>query len=197
MSMRNIVGKHKRLENEEAPTGLPNERKQTRLLVLLGVLVVVAVAAACLAMWLTSSQTSNGSEREHVSATDRSRDIYSRASADPKNTSYEKAMGEFDEVLSETEDSADKVTIYFQKATLALNTKRYDDAIAFAMKADALEPSHRTARLLGVCYVGKGDSAKALAYYEKALSLLEIKNDNDALTAEEYKREIARIKEGA
>ena len=55
--------------------------------------------------------------------------------------------------------------IYLQKATLALNNLQNQDAVTFAKKAEALNPTRITATVLAQAAEQVGDKALALQYY--------------------------------
>lgn len=100
-----------------------------------------------------------------------------------------------DEELSKQTDDVGKIDAYVNKAILATNNEKYDDAITFANKADNLSQNRMTSRLLAQIYAKMGDTAKALEYYQLTISRY---SENDKISddeAQNYYDDMQKIQE--
>ncbi len=69
-----------------------------------------------------------------------------------------------------TEDPAQKLANYEDLASIALAANKLDEALDYAQKAEELGKGHTHAYVLGRIYEKKGDTQKAIEYYELAMS---------------------------
>ncbi len=92
---------------------------------------------------------------------------------------YAQAQQSLDSQLNGSASSATQSSVYYDKAVVALNGKQYDDAKNFALKADKLAPTVKSAQLVAEVARKSGDKATAVAYYKIAI---------DRMTDEEKKR---------
>ena len=63
-------------------------------------------------------------------------------------------------------DHNEQVMAYVNKASLAVNYKKYDEALVFAQKAEDMDKSRLTSRLIAQIATVAGDKDKAKEYYQ-------------------------------
>jgi len=83
---------------------------------------------------------------------------------------------------------------YVQLATTYSNAQKYDQAITYYKKAEAIESKLDVVTGLAYTYESKGDKTNAIMYFNKAISLTE-KSDDPSKSADiqGYKYEISQL----
>jgi tetratricopeptide (TPR) repeat protein len=69
-----------------------------------------------------------------------------------------------------TGNAQTKAGVYLQKANIALDSKRYPDALKFAQQSETLYPSTSSAALIAIVQETIGNKSQAIDYYKKAIS---------------------------
>jgi len=72
--------------------------------------------------------------------------------------------------LAKKTDNEGQIDGYISKAILAVNNKKYDDALNFAQKAEDLAKSRVTSRLIAQIAEKSGNKKKAIEYYQLTLN---------------------------
>ncbi len=91
--------------------------------------------------------------------------VYINADSAASNGDYAKGQAILDEALKSKVSDSDLSRIYIQKAVLASNNSRPGDAVAFATKAEALDPTRVSAMTLALMAEHAKDTTLALKYY--------------------------------
>ncbi len=89
--------------------------------------------------------------------------------------------------------AADKGLVYMQMASLALGLNKYQDSLTYSQKAEELEPTAGTARLIAVSSAGLGKNETAVEYYKKAISRMDPSLEMDRTDIVLYKKEIKKL----
>lgn len=83
---------------------------------------------------------------------------------------------------------------YIQLATTYSNAQKYDQAITYYKKAEAIQSKLDVVTGLAYTYESKGDKTNAIAYFNKAVSLTEKSDDpSKAADIQGYKYEISQL----
>ncbi len=90
------------------------------------------------------------------------------------------AVAAYDKAISDTTDSAQKRTLLLGKASVYYNEGNYDQALLFAQQAESIGNSADVAEFFGSIYDAKGDSQKAIEYYQKAIDLAKAIDPEDS-----------------
>jgi len=118
---------------------------------------------------------------------------YNSVVSDLNGSNYGPALGVIDKEIASTTDVNKLQLYYMQKASLALQLKKYNDAMRYAQEAEKAEPSSSTAVLIAKVFTGKGDKAGAIKYYKIAISRLDPNSELDQLDARDYKQAITNL----
>lgn len=73
-----------------------------------------------------------------------------------------------DKNLSDTTDPKSQAWIYIQKSSIALNLTKYDNAYAFAKKAEELYPTETSAQMMAAAAEKQGNIQEAIIDYKLA-----------------------------
>lgn len=76
----------------------------------------------------------------------------------------------YNNAISNAADSKTRAGLYLQAAGLALSDNRYDTAIVYALKADAILHTPDSSALVALAYQLQGRRTEAVLYYRKAAS---------------------------
>ena len=77
----------------------------------------------------------------------------------------------YDSAIKKTEDPYKKSTLIITKATALFNDGKYDDALAVAKGAEAINENDDVTSFIAQTYEKKGDSQNAIKYYQKSITL--------------------------
>lgn len=83
------------------------------------------------------------------------------------------AKAAYDTAINKTSDNVLKASLLTSKAALFYNEKNYDQALAIALEAEALNPSESTAQFIASVYLLKADKVNAVVYYKKSIELID------------------------
>ncbi len=108
---------------------------------------------------------------------------------------YDGGQKIIDQEINNTVNDGDKVTLYIDKSILALNNQKYEDAYAFAQKAEDIAKSKLTGRLIAQIAEASGDKAKAIEYYGLTVSRYSEEEKNSDELALAYFEDLQKIKE--
>jgi tetratricopeptide (TPR) repeat protein len=86
-----------------------------------------------------------------------------------------------------------KASIYIQQAVLAMNAKKYDDAMKYARLADTATPTSNTAELMARVAQEEKDVPAAKRYYQTALNRLDKTKPTYPSRLQQLKREQAAL----
>lgn len=100
-----------------------------------------------------------------------------------------------DDLLNRASTPSDQAWIYIQKASVAVNLNKYDEAYGFAQKAEELYPDINSAQMMALAAVKKGDKADAIVKYELAKSRITGTSGMDDLDRETIQGEINKLKD--
>lgn len=93
----------------------------------------------------------------------------------------DKAHKALDEALDNPELSPDgKYRLLFQEGITYENEKKYDEAISSYKEAEAINATQAVAEAIARTAEAKGDKELAIAYYKKAISLVDSKSNPQA-----------------
>ena len=113
---------------------------------------------------------------------------------------YEDSRSQLEGKTQAADDSDKQAIAYLQLAQLAQNNESLEEALSYAIKADELNATNQTAKIIGDIAVQVGDKETALKYYDLALERTGVPGDED--TYENNKRvyfiaEVRSAMEGA
>jgi tetratricopeptide (TPR) repeat protein len=108
---------------------------------------------------------------------------------------YDAGQKVLDDSLDKTTDAKEQAWIYIQKASVAVNLNKYDEAYDFAKKAEELNPDINSAQMMAVAAAKKGDNTDAIAKYQLALSRITGTSGMDDLDRSSIQTEIDKLKE--
>lgn len=137
-------------------------RLRLRTVLIIGAIIAIASGAYLLFAWRQAVKENTSTDETVRGATD----LADRTAAGGK---YDQAQAIIDAEIRKDGDVKLDVDLYIQKAVIALNAKKYDDALAAALKAEGLAASYQTASLVAQIAEQKGDKAQAITYYQYLL----------------------------
>lgn len=152
--------------------------KKPRQLIIFGVIIlVVVIASAAFAIFLSMQQVADVPSKQKTSSS-----LPQKTPVDKKADEADKLAFEgdvnggvqvLDNAIKNTDKGSEQAVYYSQKATLLFNNKEYVGALTAAKKAFELQNSSDSAAFVGQINREKGDTAEALNYYKKAISLID------------------------
>lgn len=173
-----------------------NSTKRKKWLILASAVLVIAVVGVLVAL----NQKRNVTEPARNDVANQGvhkQTATEKASAVAGAGDYAGGQKVLDETVSSTANDVAKASVYVEKAQLAMNNKKADDALTFAMKAEDLVHTRSTSRLLAEVYKIKNDKANVVKHYELTLSrysesdkkdgAIMMQYGEDKLTLEEWK----------
>lgn len=111
------------------------------------------------------------------------------------NGDYDEAQSILEAQSNKEKSTEEKITLYRQLATNALNANQMDDAQRYAEQAEKLSPSSTTASLLAYVAEERGQTSEAKRYYELAITRLDKNSDDYDLrlaNLQRYIRDVSR-----
>lgn len=147
-------------------------RRSRKKAVLGGVVAMLVLTPIAIGIWYGLHQkTANNKKNELVKLEKpQSSIVQGEAIAAANRSGINEGLKIYDDGIAAAKDPVEKRRLYIAKATLLLNSQRYDEALAAVQAADVLKADYRTWGLMGVIYDKKGDTAKAILYYEKSVN---------------------------
>ena len=133
------------------------------------VLVLVGVAGSAL---LLTQRNLNPLAKNTDETVDPVMSAYDEATKLANTKSIDEANKFYDQQIAGSKNSEEKISLLMDKASIAYNAGDFDTALKAALDADAIKSSAGTLSMIAQSYEGKGDKAKALEYYKKALAVL-------------------------
>jgi tetratricopeptide (TPR) repeat protein len=118
--------------------------------------------------------------------------LYDSTSDKLANNDYSGAMSSIDVAIANANTESDKSRLYILKYITAFGISKYDEAYASALKAEELLPTSSTAVLIGDCLLEMKQNDKAVEYYNKALSRIDIKSEFDSSDAINIQQKILK-----
>lgn len=106
---------------------------------------------------------------------------------------YEAAQKALAEELATTTDNEAKYSLYLQEGLNSKNAGKYDEAIESYKKAEAVKKTTGLYSAMARAYESKGDKAKAIEYYKKALALIDPKTTMAEVNKQEIQQEIKEL----
>ena len=94
---------------------------------------------------------------------------------------YDGGQAALDSQLVNADDAVAQAKIYINKSSLALNLSKYDDAYTFAKKAEELQPSVSSAKLMASALAKQGNKDGAVEQYKIAISRITGSSELDEL----------------
>ncbi|HYG84274.1 MAG TPA: hypothetical protein VD907_05355 [Verrucomicrobiae bacterium] len=153
-------------------------KKQSHLFIIAVVIVaVLAAGAGGLFYYLQSQRNSQQNQPPAKEKTPEQRvdEVSNKAQGQAATGNIAGAYKTYDEEIAKTSDKKLQAWLLVNKATAAINGKKYDDAVNFARQAEALAPSYSTSLAMAQATEAKGDKIAAAQHYKT--------------TAERYKTE--------
>lgn len=105
----------------------------------------------------------------------------------------EGAVSAYDEAIDGSEDDLEKIALMISKATIYFNEGNYDEALSVMLEAKNTYESSATASFTAQIYEAKSDKENAVAYYQKAIDLLDETNPVADSSREYYQFKIDEL----
>jgi tetratricopeptide (TPR) repeat protein len=86
---------------------------------------------------------------------------------------YAKGQQLLDDAIKKSTSKQNTANLYLQKASIALNSKRLQDAMQFAKKADSISPSNTTAEMIAGVAKAQGNKVLAIQWLNTAIKRLD------------------------
>lgn len=160
-------------------------------LIVLGIALIV-VAGLGIFLYQRHVSNSNKAETEKAKYTRLVEDTQSLVSGGK----YDKAETLWLSYLKTDHDKVYKRGAYVQLATTYSNAQKYDQAISYYKKAEAIDGATKLDVATGLAYTyeSKGDKSDAITYFNKAISLTEQSDDPlKSADIQGYKYEISQL----
>lgn len=139
--------------------------------VFIGLVVIVLLASAGVALWMRYSSFDDTKTEEDVPLELSINSTGSQAASFVADGETEKAMAHYDEQIKLAGNDRERKSLLVKKSIIALDVGQYDVAIASAKQADEIESDTQTMRALADAYAANGNKEEALVYYRKLLAL--------------------------
>lgn len=185
--------KHPEKENTVAVGSFTNKTRWRLLVLLTGIIAgcLIMVGGFFFIHSISKNTKKTISPAETVSTPEKAEFIAEKGQ-------YKEAQSLLDGTLKPSMSSTARAEVYISKANLAANNEKYADAQQFAQKAEDIEHSVRTARLLAHLAELQGNKEKAIAYNQTALSRYtdaEKKTDAGAAAFAEIQDDIRELRQ--
>lgn len=179
------------------------EKKPSRFLKKYGWLLIAGaalIAAGIAAMALYDPAVSTNEPDKSV-ATEAEK-ILGREQTVAEKADYLNQQGKYAEaqkLLADSGKSAanpkERSRILESQALLALNAKKYDEAMKYAKESESINPTVSSASMVALIAENSGDKATAITYYELVLARLDDKTKQlDDTTVPYYEKKISELK---
>lgn len=128
---------------------------------------LIVVAAVSIIWWRLSSPTTSDDPESGGQDTVASH-LSAVALADDGDING--ALRQYDEAIKTHDDDKTQTrTLLVHKASLAMQSQRYEDAITAAKHAEEIEPSDVTNKILATAYEATGQTENSITYYQKLI----------------------------
>lgn len=161
-------------------------------IIVITVLIIPSVMAFLWYFGLNNSSTKN-EQIKLLEKTQNSFNNYNEASKLVLTKGYEAGQAMLDGLIKNVNNNVDKADLYIQKATIAINSNKYDDAYNFAKNAEDLDPSISSAQTMAVAASKKGDNQDAIIKYKLALSRIIGTAEMDELDRQDIRNAIVNL----
>lgn len=151
------------------PKKAPRARFKKPAIVAGVVLVLLAAGAAVLFL---AKPGLNPLSKQNTEETKDEMTTYDEATKLVAEKGVDEASRYYDQQVAKTGDQNEKVILLLDKASVAYNAGDFDAALDAAREADGIKSTSGTLSMIAQSYEAKGDKAKALEYYQKALAAL-------------------------
>ena len=182
------------MEEKKVVVGKQSGRRIPRRVMVIGGMIaaVCVVAAVAFAIWLRID-TPTATTKDSTATKKTQLTVRQQASAKARTGDYEGGMKVLDTELAAQKTEQAKAASYSDKARLALNAGKNDEALAFAQNAEKLSPTRLTSKIIAVIAEYKGDTALALQYYQ--LTIDRYTDEEKSIGTVELEELQAKIKE--
>lgn len=119
--------------------------------------------------------------------------IYNEASKSVLSGNYDAGQAVLDKAIQGTSDNAEQASLYLQKSSIAINAGKYDDAYNFAKKAEDLNASVDSAKMMADAAVRRGDKDDAIVKYKLAISRITGTSEQDGLDKQDLQNNIKQL----
>ena len=144
--------------------------KRKRVGIILMAMLLLVAAGVAVAFYGTDSKKDSGTTAKQPLPSN-SKELI-KTTNQTRYTNPDEAAAMAEATYDKLEDKAQKHDSAVQTAVIYESNGKYQDAIEWYLKADALDPGKRGAVTgLGRCYEAIGDKQKAIEYYKKAIAL--------------------------
>ncbi len=149
---------------------------QKNWIIIVTVTIIIAVGGAVNYWLFVSNQTVTIPQNINTSdVTDATDQTDTNAEILANNGDITGAKTLYDDAINQTDDPIDKSSLLLSKATVSFNAGNYDDALLDTKQAEALDNNVVITGFIAQIYEKKGDKQKAIEYYQKAITLVDIK----------------------
>lgn len=155
--------------------------------------VVLLISLAYYFVFINKKNTDSTKTEEVISKSEERQKNYDSANSIAKGGDYEKAQKQLDSSLSMQKTAEDRSEVYSQKAVLALDNNKKEDALSYAKKAEESYKSQASANIVAQIAEATGDKALALTYFKLALERMT--NDQKQYFPDEIKYYQQKIEE--
>lgn len=179
--------------NNKEPTG--NKLPFKKIALVAGALLVAFGLGLGLFLWQNNASRQNvQTEQKETPVNERMPQGAAEESiAQVRNGDYKGAQEGLEQELKTTDDKASKQKLLIQQAVNAYNQKKYDDSLAYARKAIALDDNYLANVTAAQAAEAADERAAAAAYYRAALAKLSKDNPLYEVEQEQLKDSIRRV----
>jgi tetratricopeptide (TPR) repeat protein len=184
--------------NKQQSAVQPKKHFSRKKWLIISVVIVVLFVGGAISGWLfisrkatpaapqvTTDATQVVSTKTDQTLSDAQQLAYSGKSSDAQTL--------YDNALKTTDDPYQKGVLLMGKAVLLFRQAKYDEALAVALDAEAASQSASTAQFIAQIYKKKSDTNNAIAYYQKAISLIDKTSPLADSDAQYYQAEITAL----
>lgn len=163
-------------------------RKFLRSVYALGVVIIIIILAS---IYLVSTQNKNDSTANLPKGTSESQ----KATYESDHGRYSLAEQAWQAQIKSSSTTQDKLNIYFEEASTAIQFKKYSDARNYANEALSLDPNSSIPYVaLANIALASGNKAQAKQYWQQAINKLNPNSPGYNITLNEYTYSLESIK---
>lgn len=171
-----------------------SRREQFILFGAIGAVTLIAIIAGF--MLMRHFSPSNNTTTDTSSSAGEPLTVSERASQLADDGKYTAGQELLSKQLKDARDSQEKTDLYIEQALLAQNSGKYDEALAYAKKAEVIKKDRDTSRLIAQIYESKGDTAAALTYYKLTMArYTEVEKKNSETAVMKYYEDSKKVEE--
>lgn len=140
------------------------------------IVTILFLISAVIAWSYVSNQRATKEQEATLLQAERSREVNqttNEAETLTNNGKAEEAKAVYDTAVKQTTDPYQKSILLLSKANLSLNEERYDDALAVAKEAEAINQNSAVSQYIAQVYEVMGDAPNAIKYYQKTIPLVD------------------------